>query len=207
MTTSTTSTTLEIVRTLPASAERVFAAWTRPEKLRVWFAPGQMTVPVAQADLRVGGAYRVEMHAPDGAVHTAVGTYREIVPNERLVFTWGWEGDPSPESLVTVAIRDLGGKTELKLTHDRLASAESREQHLQGWIGCLDNLAAAIGKQAINCADLGCCDDVVSAPDAAQLTTRLFAHAAEAHPDMAKAMTPEQTDRLRARIGQVTFTL
>ncbi|MBM3271536.1 MAG: SRPBCC domain-containing protein [Candidatus Sericytochromatia bacterium] len=207
MTTSTEATTLELVRTLPASTERVFAAWTRPEKMRVWFAPGPMRVPVALCDLRVGGTYRIEMHAPDGNKYIAVGTYKEIVANERLVFTWSWEGDPSPETLVTVTLRDLGGKTELKLAHDRFTSEEQRAQHLEGWTGCLDNLGASLGQVAVNCADLGCCEDVVSAPDAAKLMDALFDHAGAAHPDMAKAMTPEQAGQIKARIPEVTFTI
>jgi uncharacterized protein YndB with AHSA1/START domain/predicted small metal-binding protein len=207
MTTATEKTTLEVVRTLSAPPERVFAAWTRPEKIRLWFAPGDMTVPLATADVRVGGSYRIEMREPGGSTYVKCGTYREIVPNERLVFTWADESEPSAESLVTVTFRDLGGKTELKIVHERLASEESREMHLQGWIGCLANLDTAFALRAVNCADLGCCGDIVTAPDDAQLMERLFAHAGEAHPDMAKAMSPEQAEQIKARIPQVTYSL
>ncbi|WP_373046881.1 SRPBCC domain-containing protein [Vulgatibacter sp.] len=130
---------LEMRRVLPAAPEVVFAAWTMPERMQQWFAPGAMSAAV-EVDLRVGGSYRIEMRDPDGSVHATHGTWREIVPNRRLVFTWGWEGPDRHESLVTVELFDRGGSTELLLRHERLASAESRSQHEQGWLGCLEKL-------------------------------------------------------------------
>lgn len=211
MTVSST-TRLELTRRLQASPEKVYTAWTRPEKMRLWFAPGHLTTPSVETDLRPGGRYRIEMHdAKEGATHVVVGTYRELSPYDRLVFTWGWEGDPSPETLVTVELRPVGQETELVLVHERLASEESRDKHLQGWIGCLDKLVEhieriAVSKQ-IDCKDLGCCDHVITAPDDAQLKERLYAHAQEFHPDAVKAMTPELAAAMDETIRQVTVTI
>ncbi|MCI0673525.1 MAG: SRPBCC domain-containing protein, partial [Myxococcaceae bacterium] len=119
---------LEVRRLLPASREKVFDAWTRPDRMRQWFAPGPMSCPRVEVDLRPGGAYRIEMQEPGGATRVTHGTYREVVPNERLVFTWGWEGPDRHETLVTVELRSRGEDTELVLVHERFASAESREQ-------------------------------------------------------------------------------
>ena len=68
---------LEIERTLSAPAAAVFAAWTDPAKIKTWMAPGPLSVPRADVDLRPGGRYRIEMQDPGGDKHVAVGEYRE----------------------------------------------------------------------------------------------------------------------------------
>jgi uncharacterized protein YndB with AHSA1/START domain len=134
-------TSLSIVRQLRASPERVFAAWTDPKIIAKWFFPNDgFEVPVAETDVRVGGRYRIVMKSPDGKLHDVSGAYREIVKNKRLVFSWSWASEPKEETVVTIDLRQLDGATELTLTHDRFATASSREQHLQGWTGCLANL-------------------------------------------------------------------
>lgn len=133
---------LRITRTFPAPRERVFRAWTDPQALTRWFAPGvEYETRVAELDLRPGGRYRVEMLRA-GQTHRVAGTYREIRPPEKLVFTWRWENEPAHvgETLVTIELFDHGGSTELVLTHERLAEAASRDEHEKGWQGCLGRL-------------------------------------------------------------------
>lgn len=122
-----------------APPERVFAAWTQPELMARWFAPGEMTVPEASADPRVGGAWRVVMQDPGGQRHIVGGTYREVSPFERLRFTWRWEGS-EVTSEVEISLRADGGGTELQLRHTELESVASRESHGKGWEGCLAKL-------------------------------------------------------------------
>jgi uncharacterized protein YndB with AHSA1/START domain len=138
--------TLRLSRTFAASPERVFRAWTEPEALRRWLSPGTHETAGAEVDLRVGGTYRVAMRRlADGVTKYVTGTYREIRAPERLAFTWRWEDEPSDgETLVTVELRDLGGATEMVLTHERFASEASRDGHAGGWAGCLDKLATAL---------------------------------------------------------------
>lgn len=133
---------LEVRRIIPAPRERVFQAWTRPEEVKKWAAPGDMNVPVAEVDLRVGGKYRIEMQAPNGARHIASGEYREITPPKRLVYTWGWEDTALKDSVVTVEFQDRGKSTEVILRHERLPDAESRARHLEGWTGCMNKFVA-----------------------------------------------------------------
>jgi CubicO group peptidase (beta-lactamase class C family) len=75
---------------------------------------------------------------------TTVGVYREIIPNEKLVFTWGWEGPERHETLVTIELSDRDGGTELVLLHERFADQAAADHHGQGWRGCLENLATRI---------------------------------------------------------------
>jgi len=136
-------TKLFLKRSLEAPREEVFQAWTDPDEIKKWFAPGPAFVPEASVELRVGGRYRIAMRdETNNSSHVATGVYREIKPPERLVFTWSWEGDPqSGEMLVTVELREQGKGTELVLTHELFTTVESKQRHEEGWIGCLDKLA------------------------------------------------------------------
>ena len=134
-------TSLTVRRTFAAARERVFRAWTDPAALRGWYCPLELSVAAAEVDLRVGGAYRIAMQPPQGDPHVVVGTYREIAPPERLVFTWRWEGGAMEETLVTVEFHDLNGRTEVVLVHELFPAPETRDLHLEGWTSCLDHLA------------------------------------------------------------------
>jgi uncharacterized protein YndB with AHSA1/START domain len=80
------------------------------------------------------------MRSPDGQEHGVSGTYREVVPNERLVFTWAWFSTPERESLVTVSIQGDGGGSLLTLTHEHFFDETARDHHQHGWVGSLDKL-------------------------------------------------------------------
>lgn len=136
-----TTVTLRLARTFAAPRERVFRAWTTPEELKRWSAPGDYTNPLVEVDLRVGGRYKIRMQAPNGAAHTAVGVYQVVDPPRKLVYTWQWEGEGSEETLVSVEFHDRGGSTEVVLVHERFPNDEARAQHEMGWTGCLDKLA------------------------------------------------------------------
>ena len=133
---------VEVRRTFAASPKRVFQAWTTPEEVKLWAAPGPtLGVPVAEIDLRVGGGYRIHMREPSGKEYRVVGTYREVDPPRRLVYTWSWETDPTVvDSIVTVEFHDRGGSTEVVLRHEGLPT-EKRAGHEVGWNGSLDKLA------------------------------------------------------------------
>jgi uncharacterized protein YndB with AHSA1/START domain len=136
---------LEIRRTFSAPRDRVFRAWTRPEELTKWAAPGPMQVPTAEVDLKVGGRYRMVMRGPDGAEHRVSGVYKQVDPPKRLVYTWQWEQTPDAvETVVTVEFRDLGASTEIVLRQEGFSSIDERERHNKGWNGCLDKLGSVL---------------------------------------------------------------
>jgi uncharacterized protein YndB with AHSA1/START domain len=138
----TSDTTLRLERTLAARPEQVFAAWTSAEALKRWFGPtNDFGIVVHALDVRVGGRYRIEMRPPGKAPRVVTGTYREITPSKRLVFTWTWETHPEEgDTVVTVDLTPQGSGTHLVLTHDRFPSADVRDSHTMGWAGCLDRL-------------------------------------------------------------------
>ena len=94
----------------------------------------------AETDLRVGGRYHITMHVPRRPSTTSCGVYREIVPNEKLVFTWAWKSTPERESLVTVTFKPDGDGTLLTLLHEQFFDEDARDRHQQGWSGAIDKL-------------------------------------------------------------------
>ena len=131
---------LTLKRLIDAPVEVVYAAWTRPEMLSRWLAPSNVTVVRAVAEPEVGGTFLVEMQGADGRRWLVRGLYREVVPHRRLVHTWRWEGS-AVETLVTVTFEpEAADRTRLTLTHSRFALPEARDEHVQGWTGCLAKL-------------------------------------------------------------------
>jgi uncharacterized protein YndB with AHSA1/START domain len=94
----------------------------------------------AEIDLRVGGRYRVSFSIPAGEYFEVGGVYREIVPNERLVFSWAWHSTPDRESLLTVSFRPDGDGTLLTLHHAQLFDEAARAGHERGWFAALEKL-------------------------------------------------------------------
>ena len=135
---------LKVTRTFKASRQRVFRAWTEPEMMMRWFVEGDMEMTVCEIDLREGGSYRLEGRMGEKK-WSIWGSYVEVRPPERLVYTWTWKHDPGfgeteGDTQVTVEFRDRGNETELVLTHERFASAQARNEHTQGWASCLNRL-------------------------------------------------------------------
>jgi uncharacterized protein YndB with AHSA1/START domain len=136
--------TLVVTRLLDAPRELVFRMWTDPRHVEKWWGPQGFTTTSLEMDPRPGGAYRASMRSPEGKLHTRRGVHREIVPPERLVFTFAWEdaaGDLGHETLVTVTFAEQGGKTLLTLHQATFDSVAGRDDHRRGWTSCLERFA------------------------------------------------------------------
>ena len=131
---------LTVKRRFNAAPDKVFAAWTDPEKVKRWMGPGEVKVLSAESDLRSGGRYRWLMQAPDGEQHDVSGVYREVIANEKLVFTWAWKSTPERESLVTVTFNPDGAGTLMTLTHEQFFDEDARDRHQYGWNGAMEKL-------------------------------------------------------------------
>ena len=130
-------TTLVLRRTFTASRERVFRAWITPEALESWLRPRGMSMTVRSLDARVGGSFRFDLE--DGS--SIVGTYLQIVPPEKLVYTWSGGATQGRETVVTLDFLDQGPVTEVVLTHEGLSTPERRALAEGGWPSLLDALA------------------------------------------------------------------
>jgi uncharacterized protein YndB with AHSA1/START domain len=131
---------LTIKRRFNAPPAKVFSAWTDPEKVKRWMGPGEVKALSAEADPRKGGRYRWVMKGPDGEEHDVSGVYREVIPNEKLVFTWAWKTTPERESMVTLTFKPDGDGTLFTLTHEQFFDEDARDRHNVGWTGAMDKL-------------------------------------------------------------------
>jgi uncharacterized protein YndB with AHSA1/START domain len=108
--------------------------------IRWWGVTGHARAPIAEADLRIGGRFRVQFWTPDGEHHSVSGVYREIVPDRTLVFSWAWQSTPDRESQVSIDFKADDDGTLLTLTHEQFFDEAARDGHSRGWTMALDNL-------------------------------------------------------------------
>lgn len=139
----TTIPALVIRRTLNASPQRVYEAWTQPSLATEFICPEDITVDEVSLDVRVGGAYHIAMRRPDGEVWTVRGVYQDVQPGKRISMTWKWDEEnpeDEQETLLTIDLAPHGSGTELTLTQERFTSEESRGNHEHGWNSLLDKM-------------------------------------------------------------------
>ncbi len=138
-----TKPSLTIKRRFKAAPAKIFAAWTEPEKMTRWLGPMDVKKVEAGTDLRVGGRYFIRMIMANDE-HYSSGVYREIVPNEKLVFTWAWKSTPERESLVTVTIKPDGDGSIMTLLHEQFFDEAARDNHNKGWTEIIGRLATLV---------------------------------------------------------------
>ena len=136
-----TAPVLIITRHFNAAPSRVFDAWTDTDIIARWIGPKGLNAIIDAHDPRVDGIYRFIMKGAESS-HTTRGTFLEVDPPKRLVFTWAWEEGSYAdiETLVELDFRPSGEGTELTLTQRRFTSEEMRDEHNGGWTSCLDCL-------------------------------------------------------------------
>lgn len=134
-------------RSYPVSPEAVFDAWINPVSLSQWFGPPGFRAKILTHDLRVGGNWRFLMQSDAGEGHHHFGTFVEIQPPHKLVFTWaseeqveGWRDKDGNPTLVTVECRPCSAGTEVTVTHENLVSDTARRALTGGWTSGLDCL-------------------------------------------------------------------
>jgi uncharacterized protein YndB with AHSA1/START domain len=155
--------TLVIERVFDAPIDKVWAAWTRPELVSKWWGPKGFTSPDNKVDLREGGQYVFAMKGPAGSEWDKVmysgGTYKEVVPLQKLVYTdsfmdkdgnkvspteYGMPDDFPQDLLVTMLFEEAGDKTKVTLRHAGLPDGEMSEQTEAGWNESFDKLADSL---------------------------------------------------------------
>ncbi len=135
---------LTLKRRLNAPPAKIYRAWTDAAKISRWFGPEDAEILRAETDVRVGGRFRIVFRGPDGEEHDVGGVYREVVPNQKLVFTWAWRSTPERESLVTIALKRDGDGTLLTLLHEQFFDEAARDRHGRGWNQTLDKLESYV---------------------------------------------------------------
>lgn len=131
---------LTVCRTIRASPERLFDAWTEPSRLMQWWGPAGVTCISAEVDLRVDGRYRIGNQLPQGDVVWIVGVFERISPPHLLVYSWQLEHLAQSPERVTVRFDQVDAGTQVTVLHERIADMATRQSHDAGWQGCLQRL-------------------------------------------------------------------
>lgn len=133
--------TLTFERTLNATPQEVFAAWTNSKELAKWFAPEGMTTEVRTLEAKEGGSYEVAMKDKDGKAYVVGGVFKEFVEPSRLVMSFKWiSPEPGLDSEITVLFSEEGDGTKMNFTHTGFANEKQKEMHQQGWEGTFNKL-------------------------------------------------------------------
>jgi uncharacterized protein YndB with AHSA1/START domain len=150
---------LFITRIFDSPRESVWKAWTDPDLIKRWWGPEGFTSPYCKIDLRVGGKFLYCMRSPEGKDYWSTGIYREVIPEEKIVFSdsfadesgnvvpathYGMSADFPLEMLVTVTFEKIGEKTKLTLSHVGIPAGADRDGANVGWNQSLDKLAEAL---------------------------------------------------------------
>ncbi len=131
---------LSVKRLIPATPERVFRAWTSPDELQKWWGPVGVRCLSADVDLQVGGQYRISNELPDGKILLISGVFETIQIPRLLIYTWTVETESPNMERVCVEFKEHEQGTEIILNHELISTSLLRDQHEQGWFGCLDGL-------------------------------------------------------------------
>lgn len=139
-----TSKGFTLVRFFDATPAEIWSAWTDPDEAAQWWHPHGLTTPreTVHIDARVGGRYAYTMVTAEGEKFPTGGEYREVVPFERLVFTWGNpEDDPDDSPVVTVTLEPSGDQTRMTFDLRGVDGAPGDDSFYNGWEEALDELA------------------------------------------------------------------
>jgi uncharacterized protein YndB with AHSA1/START domain len=135
---------LVISRLFDAPRALVFRMWTDPVHAMRWWGPKHHPAVELDMEVRPGGRWRNGLRSVEtGRVLWQHGVFREVVPPERLVFTFRWEeeGERGLETLVTVVFSDEDGRTRLVMRQSPFVSTGERDGHAEGWSSTFERLS------------------------------------------------------------------
>lgn len=134
---------------LNSDIKTVYQAFCDPDILCKWFAPGNLKVAQIMLNFAKGGQYRAVLQGPDGFQQTIVGTYHEIIQNQRICFTWRWDdtNDVTKVDLEFSALPNI--TTTFKLTQSGFSQEQDMLNQQYGWLACLEKLSLATRVNAL----------------------------------------------------------
>ncbi|UVC11488.1 SRPBCC domain-containing protein [Rhizobium sp. TH2] len=129
----------------------VFKNWIDPDLVSRWFAADTFKVTAATLDVRPGGAWRVDFRRDSGWTYFEFGTFQEIVPPSRLVFTLTHQHgeNKGPETLITVSFAQEGKSTLMTFRQSGFDDAARRDANAEGWGECIRKLSESLAEQEI----------------------------------------------------------
>jgi len=130
--------TLTVKRTMNADKKTVFKALTDQNVMEKWFfaGPDGWSASV-KSTAKVGEEYQIDMHG-ENDTYSHTGVYNEIIPNEKIVFTWN--SHVVQDTVVTITLAEKNGSTEVTLVHEFMPNKKALENHTKGWTVILERL-------------------------------------------------------------------
>jgi len=141
---------LLITRVFDAPRDLVFRMWTEARHAVNWWGPRHHPAVHMEMDVRPGGKWRHCLRGvDDGRELWHHGTFREVMPPEKLVFTFAWEedGERGQETLVTITFTEEGDRTKMVFHHAPFLSVGERDGHTEGWGSAFDRLADHLARR------------------------------------------------------------
>lgn len=150
-----------IEETFNASIDRVFKAWTDPEKLMKWYAPDGCTIRFEELNIKSGGKFHSCVSNPQFGDCWCIGEYKEVIPNSKLVFTMvnadesgnpinpadiGMDADWPGETLVTITLTEENGKTKLQLRQTVSQELAKKTGAYPSWLQMLNNMQTLLNQ-------------------------------------------------------------
>lgn len=131
-----------ISRTFQHPVEKVFEAFINPEWIKNWWGPANVLTVNVDVDLKIGGKYMFGMQKQNGELFQITGEYKDIVPNELLVFSSVYENLPSPppESIVIIKFKSLETGTEVSLVQEFEIAPPDFENRTKSWEAMLGRI-------------------------------------------------------------------
>lgn len=129
--------TLTLRRRFAVPPARVYAAWTDPAQFAQWIGPVGIPCTLLALDAREGGAFRLNMHAPDRIIHVG-GTFTRLDPPDRIDLTWG-AADGSITTQVSIRFHRTDQGTEMEF-HHHLPAEDMVASHEDGWSSAFGKL-------------------------------------------------------------------
>jgi uncharacterized protein YndB with AHSA1/START domain len=140
----------------PVPIDRVWRAWTDPERLMKWFGQKAGSLQKADVDLRAGGDWRFMFNSPGEPLMALEGVYEEIEAPSRLVFSWRHVSEDAagaqtatPYSKVAVTLKGTESGTHVQIRHSYIQTLEGRTGVSTGWDASLSSLGAMLEAEAL----------------------------------------------------------
>lgn len=129
---------LVVKRVISSDKASIFEALTNEDMMNKWFfaGPDGWSAKVS-SKAEVGESYRIDMIG-ENDTYTHTGVFKEVVPNEKIVFTWNSQA--VEDTLVTITLKETSEGTEVKLVHEFMPNEEQVKNHTQGWTVILERL-------------------------------------------------------------------
>ncbi len=141
---------IELRKDFKVAVEELYKAWTTEQDLKQWWRPMGNNLTALVNELRDGGRVEYKFSTAEGEeAFTISGSYKEVQPEKKLVYTWNWKL-PSVEDtdfLLTVEFASTGSGSRLHVIQEQFTSEEALKPHQEGWENALQSLAAHLQNQ------------------------------------------------------------